>query len=140
MPPTCEFAQCPITKELPEIDPSGNSTEIIDVSSWNTYRNAKYGLELRYPPSWKKGNERDSQEELNVKDVNEETFEEYLYMKDKPDMIIRTSGEKRTSGFLLWQGEFSEWFFVDKYWPEFEKEDFLKCVDEFSKRDRRFGK
>ena len=61
-------------------------------------------------------------------------------MKDKPEMIIRTSGERRTSGFLLWQSDYSEWFFVEKYWPEFEKEDFIKCIEEYKKRERRFGK
>lgn len=77
---------------------------------------------------------------LDVNDVDEAKFNEYLYMDSRPDMIIRTSGEKRTSGFLLWQSDYSEWFFVDKCWPEFEKEDFLKCIEEFRNRDRRFGK
>ena len=77
---------------------------------------------------------------IDVNDINEEKFKDYLYMKNEPQMIIRTSGEKRTSGFLLYQGNYSEWFFVDKHWPEFEKEDFLKCVDEYKKRKRRFGR
>ncbi|MBI2499137.1 di-trans,poly-cis-decaprenylcistransferase [Candidatus Woesearchaeota archaeon] len=78
--------------------------------------------------------------ELKSGEVDEKIFEENLYMKDKPDMIIRTSGERRTSGFLLWQSDYSEWFFVEKCWPEFEKEDFVKCIEEYKKRDRRFGK
>ena len=72
--------------------------------------------------------------------VNEETFANYLYMKDEPDMIIRTGGDKRTSNFLIWQGAYSEWFFLEKTWPEFEKDDLLKCIDEFRGRERRFGK
>ncbi|MEK6953322.1 MAG: polyprenyl diphosphate synthase [Nanoarchaeota archaeon] len=78
--------------------------------------------------------------ELKSGEVDEKVFEENLYMKDKPEMIIRTSGERRTSGFLLWQSDYAEWFFVEKYWPEFEKEDFIKCIEEYKKRDRRFGK
>ena len=77
---------------------------------------------------------------LAVSDVNEQSFNNYLPVTKRPDMIIRTSGEKRTSGFLLWQSDYSEWFFVDKYWPEFEKEDFLKCIEEYKQRERRFGR
>jgi len=77
---------------------------------------------------------------IDIDEINEDTIKEYLYMKSEPDMIIRTSGEVRTSGFLLYQSSYSEWFFVDKHWPEFEKEDFLKCIEEFKYRERRFGK
>ena len=71
--------------------------------------------------------------------ITEKAFQQYLGLKTNVDMIIRTGGEKRTSGFLLWQGEYSELFFVDKLWPEFEKEDFLYCIEEFKHRQRRFG-
>ncbi len=77
---------------------------------------------------------------LTVNDVNEQSFNNYLSVTKRLDMIIRTSGEKRTSGFLLWQSDYSEWFFVDKFWPEFEKEDFLKCIEEYKQRERRFGR
>ncbi len=77
---------------------------------------------------------------LSVDQLNADTFKEYLYNGNDVEMIIRTGGEKRTSGFLLWQGEYSELFFVDKLWPEFGKEDFLECIEEFKKRDRRFGR
>lgn len=78
--------------------------------------------------------------ELDIDQINEDVFEKSLYISSEPDLIIRTSGEKRTSGFLLWQGDYAEWCFVDKFWPEFEKEDFVKAVQEYSDRDRRFGK
>ena len=78
--------------------------------------------------------------DIDIEDIDVEMFKDYLYLKDEPDLIIRTSGENRTSGFLLYQGDYAEWFFVDKFWPEFEKEDFIKCIEEFKKRDRRFGK
>ena len=63
-----------------------------------------------------------------------------MYLNDDVDLIIRTSGEKRTSGFLLWQGSYAEYVFIDKFWPEFEKEDFVKAVEDYSARSRRFGK
>lgn len=77
---------------------------------------------------------------FDVKKLNEKTFGKYLYMNSDPELIIRTGGEKRTSNFLLWQGIYSEWFFVEKHWPDFEKQDFLKVLHEYEKRDRRFGK
>jgi len=77
---------------------------------------------------------------LNIEDINEQVFEKNLYNASEPDLIIRTSGEKRTSGFLIYQGAYAELFFIDKMWPEFEKEDFVKAIEEYSKRERRFGK
>jgi tritrans,polycis-undecaprenyl-diphosphate synthase [geranylgeranyl-diphosphate specific] len=56
------------------------------------------------------------------------------------DMIIRTSGEKRTSGFLPWQSTYAELYFARKYWPEFSKRDLKRAIDAFSRRQRRFGK
>ncbi len=73
-------------------------------------------------------------------DIDEESFKDFLYMKGEPDMIIRTSGQVRTSNFLPYQATYSEWFFLSKMWPEFEKEDLIKCVNEFSERKRTFGK
>ena len=64
---------------------------------------------------------------------------ENLYMSDEPDLIIRTGGEKRVSNFLIWQGVYSEYFFTDKLWPEFEKGDLIKAIENFKKRVRRFG-
>lgn len=76
----------------------------------------------------------------NQKEVNEETIKDNLYLSSEPDLIIRTGGEKRTSNFLVWQSNYSEWFFLDKTWPEFEKEDLINAISEFQKRERRFGK
>ena len=75
-----------------------------------------------------------------LEDINEETFAKNLYMEDEPELIIRTGGAQRTSNFLLWQSHYSEWIFLEKFWPEFEKEDFVECINEFSRRERRFGK
>ena len=77
---------------------------------------------------------------LDVDKINEEVFEKNLYTASEPDLIIRTSGEKRTSGFLIYQGAYAELIFVDKMWPEFEKEDFINAIKEYSNRERRFGK
>jgi len=75
----------------------------------------------------------------NPEDINEELIEQNLYLSHQPDLIIRTGGEKRTSNFLPWQSTYSEWIFLDKMWPEFEKQDLVECIQEFKDRKRRFG-
>jgi tritrans,polycis-undecaprenyl-diphosphate synthase [geranylgeranyl-diphosphate specific] len=77
---------------------------------------------------------------LKEEEINDKTLSDYLYMSSEPDLIIRTGGERRTSNFLPWQGIYSEWFFLEKHWPEFELEDLIECVKEFSQRERRMGK
>ena len=79
---------------------------------------------------------------LSLREIDEHLIEKNLYTNGQPpvDLIIRTGGEKRISNFLLWQGAYAELFFVDKMWPEFTKEDFVKILKEFSQRERRFGK
>jgi tritrans,polycis-undecaprenyl-diphosphate synthase [geranylgeranyl-diphosphate specific] len=77
---------------------------------------------------------------ISEKDVNDETMKKYLYMAEEPDLIIRTGGEKRLSGFLLYQSSYSELFFIEKFWPEFEKEDLVEVISEFHQRNRRFGR
>lgn len=77
-----------------------------------------------------------------LKDIDEEGFSDYLYTKElpDPDMIVRTGGEMRLSGFLPWQAVYSELYFVDKYWPDFDIEEFDKAIVEYENRERRFGK
>jgi len=77
---------------------------------------------------------------LSREDINTELFGEYLYLNSEPDLIIRPSGAIRTSNFLPWQSIYSEWVFINKLWPEFTKEDLISCLEEFSSRERRFGK
>lgn len=76
--------------------------------------------------------------------VNESEFNQLLDTGDlpfpNPDLIIRTGGEKRLSGFLLWQSQYSELSFVEKFLPDYSEDDFEKTIDDFSKRQRRFGK
>ncbi len=57
-----------------------------------------------------------------------------------PDLIVRTSGEKRISNYMLWQSAYSEFFFTDTLWPDFRKEQFMAALDDYAKRDRRYGK
>jgi tritrans,polycis-undecaprenyl-diphosphate synthase [geranylgeranyl-diphosphate specific] len=81
--------------------------------------------------------------ELILDDVNEKTFEKYLYTahmsNQEPDLIIRTSGEERLSGFLLWQSAYSELAFLDVYWPDFRLIDLLRAIRTFQTRKRRYG-
>ena len=83
---------------------------------------------------------KDLQEAIGL--VTPKTIGRFLYAPDlpDPDLIIRTSGEIRLSGFLLWQCVFSEFYFTDVYWPAFRRIDFLRALREFQRRQRRFGK
>src|SRR3989344_1748503 len=77
---------------------------------------------------------------LNIEEINEEVFKKNIYMESEPDLIIRTS-ERRLSGFLLWQGTYAEiQFLPDVLWPEFTKEHFIQCIEDYMNRERRFGK
>lgn len=75
-------------------------------------------------------------------EINKETFEEHLHSSfiSDVDLVIRTSGEQRTSGFLMWKTDYAEYYFCEKFWPEFEKEDLIKAIISYSERQRRFGK
>ncbi len=77
---------------------------------------------------------------LSSDSINDETLKQYLYISHDPDLIIRTGGEQRLSGFLLYQSSYSELFFITKMWPEFEKEDLVNIIEEFKQRSRRFGR
>ena len=74
--------------------------------------------------------------------AGDDDLEKYLVTAGvpDPDLIIRTSGEQRLSNFLLWQAAYAELLFVDKYWPDFREADFRAALEEFAKRDRRYGK
>lgn len=74
-------------------------------------------------------------------DIDEKKISESLWMHDipDPDLIIRTSGEKRLSGFLTWQSVYSEIKFINKYWPDFSSQDVDDCISDFEQRQRRFG-
>ncbi len=81
---------------------------------------------------------------LDVNEIDKTVIESCLYTshlpQSSPDMILRTSGEKRLSGFLMWQSAYSELVFMDVYWPEFRKIDLMRAIRTFQKRNRRLGK
>jgi len=77
---------------------------------------------------------------LDVEQINEEVFAKQLYTESEPDLVIRTSGEQRTSGFMLWQASYAELYFCPKFWPEFDKEDLVAAIESYKSRERRFGK
>ena len=81
-------------------------------------------------------------DQLQLSDITEETLSQLLYTKGlpDPDLLIRTSGEKRISNFLLWQLSYSEFYFTDKFWPDFNKDEFEKALTDFKHRERRYGK
>src|SRR3989338_9863942 len=66
-----------------------------------------------------------------IKEVDENVIKENLYLSDDVDILIRPGGEKRLSNFILWQNSYAELFFLDKLWPEFEKDDLIRIIEEF---------
>ena len=77
---------------------------------------------------------------ITTNQISEALISKNLYLQSEPELVIRPGGESRTSNFLTWQSVYSEWIFVDKFWPEFTKKNLQDCVVEFNKRERRLGK
>lgn len=79
---------------------------------------------------------------ISLNDINEQLISDNLYTAGRPDpeLLIRTSGEQRVSNFLLWQLAYAEFYFTDKFWPEFNKEELYKAIIDYQNRERRFGK
>jgi undecaprenyl diphosphate synthase len=105
-------------------------------------------LALSYSSKWeitqaiKEIAKKAKEEKIEIEDIDDETMSQHLcthYMPD-PDLLIRTGGEVRLSNYLLWQCAYSELYFCDTYWPDFNKEEFCKAICEYQKRERRFGK
>ena len=78
---------------------------------------------------------------LKPKEITEETVGEHLYTKDFPDLdlVIRTAGEQRLSNFLLWQAAYSEFYFSEVLWSDFDEKEFDKAIENYLKRTRKFG-
>jgi undecaprenyl diphosphate synthase len=74
-------------------------------------------------------------------EVDVELVNIYMFTHDipDPDLFIRTSGELRTSNFLTWRSVYSEWYFPQVYWPDFDEEELRKAIEEYNRRERRFG-
>ena len=81
-------------------------------------------------------------EDINIKDIDARMVADMLYTRSipDPDIVIRTSGEKRISNYLLWQIAYSELFFTPTLWPDFGREELEKIISEFKQRERRYGK
>jgi undecaprenyl diphosphate synthase len=79
---------------------------------------------------------------IKEENISEETFNKYLYHPEIPDvdLIIRTSNEQRISNFMLWRAAYSEFYFTDVLWPDFQESDFIKAIIDYQSRERRFGK
>jgi undecaprenyl diphosphate synthase len=85
--------------------------------------------------------ERVASGDINPEDINEKTMESAMHPWEipDPDLLIRTSGEQRISNFLLWQAAYSELYFTEKAWPEFDTAEYIVALEEFQRRQRRFG-
>ena len=103
-----------------------------------------YGGQLELVDAIKKIGEKIKEGSLSISDIDKDEIESNLYTshlpQSSPDMILRTSGEKRLSGFLIWQSAYSELVFMDIFWPEFRKIDLMRAIRTFQERKRRMGK
>ena len=103
-----------------------------------------YGGQFELVDAVKKIGEKIKDGTIDVKDIDKKEIESNLYTshlpQSSPDMILRTSGEKRLSGFLMWQSAYSELVFMDIFWPEFRKIDLMRAIRTFQERKRRMGK
>ena len=103
-----------------------------------------YGGQFELVDAVKKIGEKIKDGTLNVSDIDKKEIESNLYTsylpQSSPDMILRTSGEKRLSGFLMWQSVYSELVFMDIFWPEFRKIDLMRAIRTYQERKRRIGK
>lgn len=100
-----------------------------------------YDGRLEIIDSFKKIIEQVQDGKISIDDVDEDLVSKNLYTEgiDDPNLIIRTSGEERLSGFLLWQSSYSELYFCETLWPELRKVDFLRAIRSYQARERRFG-
>jgi len=78
---------------------------------------------------------------LSPEEIDKERFSQYLYTRGipSPDLLIRTSGEQRVSNFLLWQIAYTEFYFTPTLWPDFTQEEFMRALEDYQRRERRFG-
>jgi len=101
-----------------------------------------YGAQAEILQATKKIAEDVKAGKLNPSQIDNQTFEKYLYTHSIPpvDLLIRTSGEQRISNFLLWQIAYAELYFTEVLWPDFRKEHFMEAIQSYTNRERRYGK
>lgn len=117
------------------VDKSKNNTGLTLNIAFN------YGGRDEIVKAVKKISDKVVKDEIKLEDINEQLISDNLYTQNEPDpdLIIRPGGELRISNFLLWQLAYSEFLFIDKYWPDFSRKDLLKAIEVFEKRNRKFG-
>ena len=100
-----------------------------------------YGGRAEIVRAVKKISEKVSKNAIEWNDINEELVADNLYTNGEPnpDLLIRPGGELRISNFLLWQLAYTEFLFIDKYWPDFSEQDLLEAIRKFESRNRKFG-
>lgn len=122
-----------------------NIEKLEEVSSYNTGLNFQvalnYGSRDEILRAIKKLINDYENKQFKLDDIDEKLFEKYLDTRGipDPDLLIRTSGEKRLSNYLLWQLAYTEFYFTDVLWPDFTKEELMKAIEYYNSRDRRFG-
>ena len=114
-------------------------TKDCDLGVFNICLN--YGGRLEIVDAYKKINKDINDGKISIDDVDEQLISHYMY-QDLPDLdfLIRTSGEQRISNFMLWQCSYAEFYFTSTLFPDFDEKEFDKAIEEFNKRNRRFGK
>jgi len=105
------------------------------------YLAISYGGRAEIVDAFKKALKKWGEGKLTPDSIDEESFREFLYDPElpDPDLLIRTSGEMRVSNFMLWQIAYSEIYVTPTLWPDFRREELLKAIEDYSKRERRFG-
>lgn len=100
-----------------------------------------YGSRAEIVDAFKEISVNISEGKTRLEDINEKLISDHLYTKGQPDpdLLIRTSGEERISNFLLWQLSYAEFYFTEKFWPEFNEEEFSKALISYAQRERRWG-
>ena len=126
-----------VTRE--EVQKAASLTESNEGIQFNIALN--YGSRAEIINACKKIAEEFKEGSISSEDITEDLISKYLFTKGDidPDLIIRTSGEKRLSNFLLWQSAYSELVFIEEMWPDFNKKHLEKAILEYQSRDRRFG-
>ena len=120
--------------------------EIVEKSSKNTGLTLNiafnYGGRAEMVRAVKQISNQVKENKLDIDDITEQTISDNLYTcgEPDPDLLIRTSGELRLSGFLLWQIAYTEFLFLDKYWPDFSEDDLLDAIQTYQNRKRNLGK
>ncbi len=117
------------------IDKSKNNTGLTLNIAFN------YGGRSEIVRAVKNISEKVKNNEIDIEDINENIISDNLYTAGElePDLLIRPGGELRISNFLLWQLAYTEFLFIDKYWPDFSEEDLLQAIKTYEKRNRKFG-